>query len=195
LQWKLGIAGVLVLSLLLGGDLARIFIAAPVGIGLILGAAALHERIVEVDPYEGSSTFQTASMAVMIAAALALSYWFADVISGKGLYYRASEYRQFEGTTAVRRTDPGNSPSPQALSPASSSPATLAPSGSLVGTWERLETGRATRGATLTIGDYTERAFTFSLSAHFSPRANADAPAVGFIEGVATRLNADEYTF
>lgn len=64
----------------------------------------------------------------------------------------------------------------------------------IAGRWQRLEASPERSSASLNVtcdGDKLK----FSLSATFSPYSNSNAPRVGWLEGVASPISADTYSF
>lgn len=73
--WKVGIGLFLLMALIVGGDLAQIFIGVPIGVLLVVGAGIIHEKMFNIDPMKSSSFFETLTLGIMVLGAVLLAFW------------------------------------------------------------------------------------------------------------------------
>jgi hypothetical protein len=72
---KIGIGLFFLMSFIVGGDWAQIFIGIPVCLILTFGIAIIHEKIFKIDPMKNSSFLELLVLGVMMLGAFLLAFW------------------------------------------------------------------------------------------------------------------------
>lgn len=72
--WKIGIGLFLLFALLEGGDAAQLFIGVPLGLMILFGAIALHEKLFE-GKKNNESILSLVFFGVMTVSAVLFSFW------------------------------------------------------------------------------------------------------------------------
>jgi len=80
--WKIGIGLFLLMAFIAGGELGQIFIGAPLGVMLVVGAFIIHEKMFKPNPMKELSFFETLTLGVMVLGAVLLTFWLIMTLFG-----------------------------------------------------------------------------------------------------------------